>query len=237
MYQPYYKYKTSIMAPLLGYWDIRGLATPIRLLLEHAGVQYDEKLYKCGPPPNFDRGEWLNDKFSLGLAFPNLPYYIDGDVKLTQSHVIMRYLARKHNLAGKTETEKCLADLLANQVFDYHMDYAKIAYNPEFSTLKEAYLEAMPAKLKQFTDFLAGRKFVAGDEVTYADFVFFEYLEGQKFLSADLLKGFPELEQYHARMASLESVDKYFKSPKAIKFPFNGAPAYFGGAYSDQLLK
>ena len=32
-----------------------------------------------------------------------LPYYIDGDIKLTQSNAILRYIARKHNLC------KCLS--------------------------------------------------------------------------------------------------------------------------------
>ena len=31
-----------------------------------------------------------------GLPLPNLPYYIDGDLKLTQSMAILRHLGRKH---------------------------------------------------------------------------------------------------------------------------------------------
>ncbi|EEC08645.1 hypothetical protein IscW_ISCW005479 [Ixodes scapularis] len=33
----------AAMAPVLGYWDIRGLAQYIRYLLAHAGVQYEDK--------------------------------------------------------------------------------------------------------------------------------------------------------------------------------------------------
>ena len=40
-----------------------------------------------------------------GLEFPNLPYYIDGDVKLTQSSAILRHIAREHGLMGKTGKE------------------------------------------------------------------------------------------------------------------------------------
>jgi glutathione S-transferase len=37
----------------------------------------------------------MDEKFTLGLDFPNLPYIIDAekDVKLTQSMAIMRYVA------------------------------------------------------------------------------------------------------------------------------------------------
>lgn len=225
------------MAPVLGYWDIRGLATPIRLLLKQAGIEYEEKLYSCSPPPNFDRSQWLNDKPNLGLDFPNLPYYIDGDVKLTQSHVILRYLGKKYGLSGKTDEEQMKVDLLATQVYDYHMDFVRIVYNPAFLELKADYNKGMPDKMEKLTKFLEGKQFVAGDYVTYADFVLFEYLELQVFFNKDLLKDYPVLEAFHKRVLALEAVDKYFNSPGAIKYPFNGAPAYFGGPYSEQLLK
>lgn len=37
----------------------------------------------------------MDEKYTLGLDFPNLPYLIDNekDVRLTQSMAIMRYLA------------------------------------------------------------------------------------------------------------------------------------------------
>lgn len=225
------------MAPMiLGYWDIRGLATPIRLLLEYVGADYQEKLYKCGPPPNFERPEWVSEKFNLGMPFPNLPYLIDGDIKISQSSVILRYLARKFGLMGKDEVDQINLELIAAQVTDYHMDFVKIVYNPEFPKLKDSYVSGLPDKMKALTNFMGDKKFVVGDYVTYADFMFFEYLEGQSYLVKDLLKDYPVLDQYHKRILGLEAVDKYFKSPKAIKYPFNGAPAYFGGAYSDQLM-
>lgn len=43
---------------------------PIRLLLAYTGTDYEDKRYNLGP--NFDRSEWLNEKFTLGLDFPNV---------------------------------------------------------------------------------------------------------------------------------------------------------------------
>lgn len=76
--------------PVVGYWDIRGLAEYIRLLLAYAGVDFEDKRYKYGEGPSLEslRGEWLKEKFNLGLDFPNLPYYIDSDVKLSQVRYI-----------------------------------------------------------------------------------------------------------------------------------------------------
>ncbi|XP_050812414.1 glutathione S-transferase Mu 1-like isoform X4 [Gopherus flavomarginatus] len=36
------------MPMVLGYWDIRGLAHAIRLLLEYTGTAYEDKMYSCG---------------------------------------------------------------------------------------------------------------------------------------------------------------------------------------------
>ena len=53
-----------------------------------------------------------------------LPYWIDGPVQMTQSSAILRHLARKNGLYGKSEEEKIridvaegvIADLLKNLV-------------------------------------------------------------------------------------------------------------------------
>nr|XP_014595682.1 glutathione S-transferase Mu 1 isoform X1 [Equus caballus] len=122
------------MAMTLGYWDIRGLAHAIRLLLEYTDSNYEEKKYTMGDAPDYDRSQWLSEKFKLGLDFPNLPYLIDGAHKLTQSNAILRYIARKHNLCGETEEEKIRVDILENEIMDTRMALARLCYNPDFGT-------------------------------------------------------------------------------------------------------
>ena len=47
-------------------------AQPIRLLLAFAGVDdVEDKRYKINMS-DFQRGEWFDEKFSLGLDFPNV---------------------------------------------------------------------------------------------------------------------------------------------------------------------
>ena len=45
---------------------------PIRFLLAYAGVDYVEKTYVMGGPPEYSWESWLEDKFNLGLDFPNV---------------------------------------------------------------------------------------------------------------------------------------------------------------------
>lgn len=65
-------------------------------------------MYEVGPPPLYDKSGWLDDKFNLGLDFPNLPYLIDGQVKLTEYEAIMQYICNKYcpDYLGKTDEEK-----------------------------------------------------------------------------------------------------------------------------------
>jgi glutathione S-transferase len=83
---------------ILGYWGIRGLGQHIRLLMSYLGLPFEDKIYT-------KREDWFeNDKPSIGFAFPNIPYLIDGDFKLTESSAIQKYIInRAHNneLLGK----------------------------------------------------------------------------------------------------------------------------------------
>ncbi|XP_037357373.1 glutathione S-transferase Mu 1-like isoform X2 [Talpa occidentalis] len=152
------------MAMILGYWDIRGLAHAVRLLLEYTDSHYEEKMYGMGDAPDYDRSQWLSEKFKLGLDFPNLPYLIDGAHRITQSNAIVRYIARKHDLCGETEEERIRVDLLENQVMDMRMHLGRTCYSPDFEKLKPEFLEGLPEKMKHLSLFLGKRPWFAGDK-------------------------------------------------------------------------
>ena len=81
---------------ILGYWKIRGLAQQIRYLLEYIEHPYEEVLFEQGDAPSFSIQSWTSVKDTLGLDFPNVPYLIDGDVKLTDPLAIMIYLCNAY---------------------------------------------------------------------------------------------------------------------------------------------
>ena len=78
---------------IIGYWAIRGLGRHLVLVAEYVGANYELKNYVQGPGPDFSREGWLSEKFTLGLDFPNLPFLIDGDFKITETLAIARYIA------------------------------------------------------------------------------------------------------------------------------------------------
>lgn len=221
------------MAPIiLGYWNIRGLAQPIRLLLAYTESDWEDKLYACGTAPEFSRDVWLKEKFGLGLDFPNLPYLLDGDVKITQSNAILRYLARKSNLLGNSDEEKTRVDVLESEINDLRREYVGMCYNRNFETLKGPYLERLPAKLRLLADYLGSRNYFAGDEITFPDFIVYEMLDQHKHLQPSCLNDFPTLEQFAERVEKQKGIQAFLSSSKCIKFPLNGPMAAWGGAKS-----
>ncbi|XP_038676087.1 glutathione S-transferase Mu 5-like [Scyliorhinus canicula] len=216
------------MTMKLGYWDIRGLAQPIRLLLEYSGTEYEEKFYSCGEAPNYDKSCWFDVKPKLGLDFPNLPYLLDGDIKITQSNAIMRYIARKHKLVGVTEDEKVRVDMLENQAMDFRMGIVRLAYNPDFENLKGEYLKGLPNLLKQFSDFLGKKPWFAGDKITFVDFLMYELFDEHRVLEPKCLDEFKNLKDFVQHFEALEKIAAYLKSDRFIKGPFNNKMAKWG---------
>lgn len=216
------------MAPLLGYWNIRGLGQPCRLLFAYANVDVKEKRYNYGPPPEFDRSEWFNEKFNLGLEFPNLPYLIDGDHKVTQSVAVMRYLGRKYKLDGESEDEKIRIDMVEQQLVDFRTAYISMCYMPTHEQLKKDHIKNLPNNLKIFSEFLGKHKWFGGENISYVDFMIYEMFDQHQGLVPDCMKDYPNLQEYCKRFECLPGIVKYMKSDKYIKWPYNGDMAFFG---------
>jgi glutathione S-transferase len=111
---------------VLGYWPISGLGQANRYLLSIVGANWEDKLYT-------DSKQWFEqDKHTLGLKFPNLPYLIDGDIKITESLAILKYLARKYReeLLGKNLEDYSLIETWLGVISDI-----QAAYFPLFSNL------------------------------------------------------------------------------------------------------
>ena len=86
--------------------------------MTYLGVDFDEHQYEQGDAPDYDRSAWLSVKETLGLTFPNLPYFIDGETKLTETNAIMKYIAAKHGpeLLGETPAEMARVEMVTGVV-------------------------------------------------------------------------------------------------------------------------
>ncbi|XP_012657146.1 glutathione S-transferase Mu 1-like [Otolemur garnettii] len=106
------------MPMILGYWDIRGLAHATRLLLEYTDSSYEEKIYVMGDAPDYDRSQWLKEKFKLGLDFPNEKLKPDFLKEIPEKmKLYSEFLGTRPWFVGDKIT---FVDFLAYDVFDIH---------------------------------------------------------------------------------------------------------------------
>jgi len=208
----------------LGYWDIRGLADPIRFLLHYKKVAFEDKRYA------FTSGEWQKDKFNLGLDFPNLPYLFDGDVRITQSTTILRYLAEKYHLDGKTPEEKLKVSLVEQQIIDLRwMLIRSCVFEEDLVKARVEFSKTAPVQLKLIEKFLGDRKFLVGDSLTYVDFLFSETYDFFRYFVPNVCKDFPTLKAHQGRILGLPELQGYLTSPTYVRWPVFGPIAKFGG--------
>jgi len=238
----------------LGYWDIRGRGQPIRFMLEYTGNKYTEKRYVACPPapappainhrgyssfttaPRTTNCWFTDDKIDNphGLDFNNLPYFIDGDIKLTQSLAVMKHIGEKNNLNGRCAKERAHVDMLINQIADWMAATMKLTYNTaEASMQGELFAKYnnvdLPPILDALSKYLGNKKWLIGDEITTADFLFFENVDMHMALTPDLMKKYPTLVAYHKRFLALPQIDKYRKSGRSVE------PTRFNAGFAKYL--
>jgi glutathione S-transferase len=227
----------------VGYWKIRGLVGGVRIMLEYAGADWKETMYEVHQKEDgsWDRSEWtdlkktkeIQDKFD----FPNLPWMMDGDVALTQSTTILKYIARKFNIGTSLNaTEAWRVDLATDQVADVRSGFVGLCYG--FRTpfdQRESYCkDTLTPQLVQLDSFMKGVKFVAGEQVTYVDFMFWEILDHMNRFDSALFNNMDNLKGYMERFAALPKVKSYITSDKFMTGPCNNKMAKWGG---DKELK
>ena len=112
-----------------GYWGVRGAGQVSRHLLAYTGAQWEDVKYVT-------RQGWFDkDKKELGLVFPNLPYLIDGDFKLTESRAINLYIikkAGKNELLGKTLQDEARVESVIGVYSDVRTALAPLIFDLEW---------------------------------------------------------------------------------------------------------
>jgi len=173
----------------LGYWGIRGLGQPIRFLLVNAGVPFSEirlGVLQNGTLLNENReGEdWGRVRATLDMPFPNLPYLIDNSheppVKLSQSNAILRYLARRFDFYGDSESDRIEIDVLQDEAYDFRNEIIDAAYTlgEDYAAKFESFsINTLPHYLDSFETYLAQREnkfFFVGNRLSLVDFILYE---------------------------------------------------------------
>uniref|UniRef100_A0A7S0YJZ5 glutathione transferase n=1 Tax=Hemiselmis tepida TaxID=464990 RepID=A0A7S0YJZ5_9CRYP len=226
----------------LGYWKIRGLAAPVRMMCMAAGVPLEFKGYELLDKPDggYDGSAWFaEDKPPLAKINPlmNLPYLIDGNILMTQSQPIYLYLADKCDMAGKTPEEKINVQQTLAQVYDLRNALIDIVYGPlaDFESKWESYLDSRAqshfAKLEAWLE-TTGTPFLAGPKPTVADFHCWEMVDIHDLFAKEkgkpsVLSKCPKLAAIHAAIKALPELAPYWSDEGGYKLAINNKMAHF----------
>ena len=131
--------------PVLGYWRIRGLAANIRYQLKYCGVDFDQQFY-------YGMDDWFKgDKIKLGLEFPNIPYFIHGEHKITETLAIHHYIAEvwDSTLLGKTTKDKAVVSMLNSKIAEIRWKVVPLCYRQDDRNVAiQEYNKHLPALIE-----------------------------------------------------------------------------------------
>jgi glutathione S-transferase len=181
-----------------------------------------------GPAPDFDKSCWFEVKDTVlgDYPFANLPYLIDGEIVVTQSNAILRYVARKADpdLLGCTPEEAMRVDIMLEEGMDLRNGTVGMAYGPaggDYEAALPAYEEALRDHLAKLSRFLGYSPYFAGENLTVCDFPLYELLDQNELMVNGVLSAFPNLKAFHARFAALAAIKHFLASDRCITFPCN----------------
>ena len=222
------------MKAQLGYWKIRGLGAPIRTLLHYCEVPFDNVQYEQSDPPALSAAAWLDKKFTLGLAFPNLPYYIDDRGKLVQTLAIMRYIAARHGASagGGLGHDDPQVDMMAQAAMDLRNSFARCSYGSRsMADVDHALVHDIGPQLAAWDQHLAsGRPFCTGDRLSYADFFLAEHIDQIRLVLPRAMQRYSALLAYADRFFALEKIQDFMRTPLYRQWPVNNKSAFLGAS-------
>ncbi len=85
----------------------------------------------------------VNSSFDMAelkktLPFGQVPYLVDGDVKLAQSNAIVRYLAKKGGIQGNNDKDHALSEMLIEEATDLAGLFAGAMRSPDKAAAYDA---------------------------------------------------------------------------------------------------
>lgn len=232
---------------VVGYWNIRGLASALRMIVMYNEVpliceNYDLLEKEEG---GFSASPWMELKPALKEVNPlmNLPYMKDGDILITQSNACLVYLGKKFDMLGGNFKEEMDCHQLLCEVMDLRNQAVRFFYGGDVTTVVQ-WLETMMSSNSNFAKLEAWKALnnpsvltaFIGVSPTVVDFHIWEMCDqfricAKLFSAPDPLLQFPLLQQFHHHFREIPRNQRYFQS-KLAELPLNNLSAVIGSTPS-----
>ena len=178
-------------------------------------------------------GKTRTPEFKKVNPFGKVPAIADDDFVLFESHAILRYLARKHNVPDHWYPKEAKPMALVDRYLDWHHGYLRNGasttvfnslFAPRLGIVKNVNLDEskklMMFSLKTIDSlFLKDTKFIGGNEITIADLSAVCEISQVLLLGVDL-SVYPNLSTWFKNVMALPEVEKvhqvFFKVLKKL---------------------
>lgn len=240
---------------VVGYWSIRGLAAPLRMMLCAAKVNHWVAMYDVteSPEGGWNLESWYQDKAWLRdehNPLMNLPFLIDtkyGDTTIiNQTNAIFAYLGRELNMLGSNRLETIKCEELLGEVMDIRNAMTRFVYSSPspsepVSVQLASHVAVALGNFEKLEHHLATKYpepntdicYLVGDKLSAPDFHLWEMLVQYEtlFLTYGFTPFFqtmPHLGKFRRGFAGLRENQFYQNSFLGRELPFNNLSARFG---------
>ncbi len=195
------------------YWNKRGRAEQVRLLLHELGVEYEDAF--------ITRRELAetNDRDPGHFTFGSVPMLEDGAFRLSQGPAILGYLARQHGRVPGGLEVGARADSIVLGAEDLRILYFEL-FGPEGPSLQKAFVEG-PLKrrwLPAFERLLrenGGGDWFSGNTLNHADIAVWDVLDSLlTWVEGASLDGYPRLRDFFDGVRVRPGIAAYLGSPR-----------------------
>lgn len=230
---------STLTKPRLVYFSSRGLAEFARILLAETATDYDDVGFGSFEPgvvpPLFSQL-----KADGLLMFDQVPLWEEPNgLRLVQSAAIVRHLARTKGLYGKSENEAAIADALWEYLVDVRNSVSQVVRSDpsQREEKKKNLLEVeLPKVLTRLEAILKknGNDLLVGSQVTYADLLWWYWLENYVDQGLGDLAAFPHVAKFKAAIEARPNIAKYRANPARypVQYLF---PRYVLNAYPGNI--
>jgi len=196
------------------YFDLRGRAEASRLLLIDQSIPFHDERVRSA-----DTWQQLQKE----LPFGALPVLKDGERSLSQSHAILRYLARKNGLVPDTAAEMATFDELCEAIAEYHEELWRFAWQEAYQTEPNSYAQGpLQRKLQHLQKAFVSNthNFWVGSAVSHVDYLAYVFTDELRAFFPEALAGFGALKAFHDQFEQRPNIARYIQS--------GDRPAVFG---------
>ena len=164
------------------------------MLLHNLGVDFEDKQYIWGETTG--EKSWPDDKEKLGIQFANLPYWQDGDVCHAETPAVIRSICRKYcpDYLGRNPNEQAYAEIKCGKIeetfFNWFVPYM---IKNDYASKREEGTQKGREFCELIQDCLGDTKFIAGNDITYADFSACRAIKTLALFDKSMVEAYPKL--------------------------------------------